>query len=87
MKYYIQDTRQVVGNCALWWAADGKGYTTQLEEAGVYEEAEANQIGRGRDTDRPVPVDVAKRASVTHVRVERLDREMMDAQFTKRGPK
>lgn len=75
-RYYIRDTRQVVGNCALWWCHDGKGYTTQLEEAGEYEEAEALKIQTSRGTDQAVPVEVAKRASVTHVRVERLGREM-----------
>ena len=76
MRYYIQDMRQVVGNCALWWCHNGQGYTTQLEEAGEYEEDEALHIAASRGTDRAVPVEVAKRASVTHVRVERLGREM-----------
>lgn len=31
--YYIQDTRQIVGNCALWWRKDGHGYTCNLDEA------------------------------------------------------
>ena len=31
--YYIQDTRQVCGNAALWWRSEGKGYTTNLDEA------------------------------------------------------
>jgi len=75
-KYYIQDTRSVVGNCALWWRENGAGYTTQLEDAGVYDEEEAMSIQQSRSTDRAVPVEVAKRASVTHVRVERLAREL-----------
>lgn len=74
--YYIRDTRQVVGNCALWWAKDGAGYTTQLEEAGEWPEEEALEKQRSRETTVAVPVEVAKRASVTHVRVERLGREM-----------
>jgi hypothetical protein len=34
--YYVQDTRQMVGNCMLWWCPDRKGYTTQIDEAGLY---------------------------------------------------
>lgn len=76
MKYYIQDTLACVGNCALWWRPKSEGYTTQLEEAGEYEEEEALRIERSRGSDRAIPVEVAKHASVTHVRVERLDRAM-----------
>jgi hypothetical protein len=75
-RYYIRDTRSVVGNCALWWRPDGAGYTTQLEEAGTWGEAEARRMELARETDRAVPVEVARAASVTHVRVERLGREM-----------
>jgi hypothetical protein len=31
--YYLQDTRQIVGNCALWWKLNGQGYTCNLDEA------------------------------------------------------
>lgn len=34
--YYVQDTRQIVGNDMLWWAIDGKGYTTDLSRAEVW---------------------------------------------------
>ncbi|MCA9676773.1 MAG: hypothetical protein KC464_17195, partial [Myxococcales bacterium] len=37
----VQDTRQVVGNCALWWAKDRAGYVCDLRDAGVYTGAEA----------------------------------------------
>lgn len=73
-RFYILDTRQVVGNCALWWCPNGNGYTTQLEEAGLYSEEET----RGhRDTDVAVPEAVAKACAVTHVRLDRL-RESFD---------
>jgi len=32
--YYIQDTRSVVGNCALWWRKDDQGYTCDIDDAG-----------------------------------------------------
>lgn len=84
--YYIRDTRQTVGNCALWWAKERKGYTTQLEEAGEYEEAEALSIERDSDgLHRAIPCDVVRRAAVTHVRVERLGREVEAWKKSKAG--
>ena len=68
-KYVILDARQVVGNCALFWRPDGNGYTCDLNEAGLYDKTQEH-----RDTDIYVPVDVARQASVTHVRVEPLQR-------------
>ena len=71
-RFYIIDTRMIVGNCALFWCPNGNGYTTQLEEAGLYSEEDANN---NRDTDVAVPESMAKTCAVTHVRLDRL-REM-----------
>lgn len=71
-RYYIQDTRQIVGNCALFWCPDGKGYTMQIEEAGLYSEREALAQERSRGTDRAWPEDLLRSAFVTHGRVERM---------------
>lgn len=68
-RFYILDARQIVGNCALWWCPEGKGYTCNLDEAGLYSEEDAKGH---RDTDVAVPEAMAKACSVTHVRVERL---------------
>lgn len=67
--YYIQDKRQVVGNCALWWAADSRGYVCELGKAGVYSGVQASAM---RETDIPWPVDMVRSHAVTHVRVEPL---------------
>lgn len=75
--FYILDARTIVGNCALWWRPNGAGYTTQLEEAGLYEEADAKN-GR-RETDIAVPEEIAKKCAVTHVRMERLRDAMEQA--------
>lgn len=40
-KYYVQDTRQIVGNDMMWWAIDGKGYTTDINKAHVFDKATA----------------------------------------------
>lgn len=53
--FYIQDTRQFVGNCPVWWGPGGGGYVTRLDEAGRYTEQEAVKQNRCRDTDIPWP--------------------------------
>lgn len=72
-QFYILDARSCVGNCALWWRPDGRGYTCELNEAGLYDEEYAGGL---RDTDIPVPVEVAKRLSVVHVRLDHLREEL-----------
>lgn len=69
--YYVQDTRQVVGNCVLWWCAEAKGYTCELGEAGEYTGAEARGM---RGTDVPWPVAAVRSVAVQHVRSEGLAR-------------
>jgi len=69
--YLIQDTRQFVGNCILWWRHEGKGYTTEFAEAGRFTEAETTGH---RDTDVAIPIEAANQACVTHVRAEALAR-------------
>lgn len=69
--WLIQDTRQIVGNCILWWGHNGGGYTTELEKAGRYTEDEAKAQEKMRDgQDRAIPLSVAKQFTSTHVRVD-----------------
>lgn len=35
-EYYLQDTRSVVGNSLLWWAANDSGYTCDIRCARVW---------------------------------------------------
>lgn len=51
--YYIQDTRSYIGNCVVWWRAGGRGYTTDLDDAGLYTQQEALAQHRSRETDVP----------------------------------
>lgn len=51
--YYIQDTSCTVGNLVLWWRPDCKGYTTDLNKAGLYPEATAMALHKARRTDIP----------------------------------
>lgn len=67
--YYVQDSRQVVGNCALWWRAESAGYTCEIGEAGWYSGTEAASM---RETDIPWPVGEVEKIVVRHVRAEGL---------------
>lgn len=69
LTHYILDARSCVGNCALWWRPGGKGYTCELDQAGLFTEEAA---GAHRRTDVPVHKDVARRLVVSHVRWEHL---------------
>ena len=60
--YYVQDTRQFVGNSMLWWRHNGEGYTTDLSQAGQYESKPSN-----RATDVLWPVDYIESIATLHV--------------------
>lgn len=64
-RYVVQDKRQIVGNCVLWWAKDAKGYTCNLDEAHHYTEAEIRER-RWRSTDIVRPL--SKLTVIRHVR-------------------
>lgn len=71
--YYLQDTRQKVGNCMMFWCPNGGGYTCQLDEAGEYTGAEALDRVRSGDTEKAWPVRFIERAAVRHVRADSID--------------
>ncbi|WP_312462334.1 hypothetical protein [Comamonas sp.] len=53
--WYLQDTRGYVGNDVVWWAKDGKGYTTDVRKAHVYGRDEALKLQAARGCDRAWP--------------------------------
>ena len=55
--YYLQDSRNHVGNDILWWAWNGSGYTTDLRKAHVYTKKEAIEQHKHRESDVPWPKD------------------------------
>ena len=52
-EFYLQDTRTMVGNDMMWWAKDGKGYTSDLNKAHVFTEEAANRHHKMRSSDLP----------------------------------
>lgn len=81
--FYILDTRQIIGNEALWWGPNRSGYTTNLDAAGQYDE---NQTKGLRSTDIPVPVEVAKRLAHASVFSDLLASEGFKKPREKRQP-
>lgn len=70
--YYVQDAREPGGDCVLWWCPERNGYTTILDEAGVYT---GEQVARlHRDTDIPWPKEQVESMAVQVVRAEKLIR-------------
>jgi len=65
--WYLQDTRSYVGNDVLWWAKDGKGYTTDVSKAHVFTREEAFSQAAMRGVDRAWPkayIDAKTRPAV-----------------------
>ncbi len=65
--FYLQDRRGFVGNDILWWAKDGKGYTTDINKAHIYTKDKAVRQHRCRETDIPWPkeyIDTKTRPAV-----------------------
>lgn len=52
--YYLQDSRNCVGNNVLWWGTDG-GYTSDLSKAKVFTAEQAQRQHDTRETDIPWP--------------------------------
>lgn len=72
--FYLQDSRTYVGNDVMWWAKDGKGYTTDLRNAHVYSQEEAQGQHNCRETDIPWSKDY----------IDARTRPAVDAQYIKR---
>jgi len=73
--YYLQDSRQYVGNSMLWWRAGGAGYTTNIEEAGVFTKDQAFSQHRCREGDRPWSKRYVDTLANRHIDHQKLTRE------------
>lgn len=65
--FYIQDTRDYVGNSMLWWARDHKGYTCDIRKAHIFSESEIEEMVANRETDKPWPKDFIDNRIAWHV--------------------
>lgn len=86
--FYLQDCRSYVGNDVLWWAKDGKGYTTDLSKAEVYSFEKAQEQHNSRETDIPWPkeyIDQRTRPAVDMQYIER-DLALADTGIVLRKP-
>ena len=69
-EYYVQDTRQIVGNDLMWWAIDGKGYTSDISRAEVWGKEEAFEQCEMTPHFRPWPKDYIDRRTRPAVDVQ-----------------
>lgn len=73
-KFYLQDSRSYTGNDVIWWAKDGRGYTTDLSRAHIYTRDEALRQHKSRETDIPWPknyIDAHTRPAVDFQYIDR----------------
>lgn len=54
-QFYLQDSRQIVGNDMMWWAKGGNGYTSDVSKAEVFTRERAQRQHSDRVTDIPWP--------------------------------
>lgn len=75
-EFYLQDSRQYVGNDMLFWKADGNGYTTNLAEAQIYTKEAAQAQHNMRHSDIPWPRSYIDRRlrPVVDMQTARLDK-------------
>lgn len=75
-EFYLQDSRSYVGNDMLFWAKDGKGYTTDMNNAEVYSKDDAVAQHQRRESDIPWPksyIDARTRPAVDMQYVKRAE--------------
>ncbi|NIX57648.1 MAG: hypothetical protein GWN14_17425 [candidate division Zixibacteria bacterium] len=74
--FYLQDSRDYVGNDMLWWAIGCYGYTTDLSRAHVFTKDEAFSRHEARETDLPWPKDYIDGKTRPAVDMQYVDREV-----------
>lgn len=69
--FYLQCTRSVVGNSAMWWAINDCGYTCDIRCARVWTKSEIENK-QMRDIDVPWPKEDVDRLIQHHIDVQDL---------------
>ena len=75
--FYLWSRKHSKEDVCLWWRPESCGYTTHLDQAGVYTEAQAKSIEAesGRDV-LAVPASVARGEAFSVVSCDRLSNEL-----------
>jgi hypothetical protein len=74
--FYVQDSRNYVGNSVLWWGLGSSGYVTQLDKAQKYTKAEIlKDFSNGRETDIIWRANHVEDNIKTHVDIQYLTRD------------
>ena len=68
-KIYILDTRDMVGDAALFWRKDACGYTYDLNAAGLFDP----DYKLSRSTDVKISQEMAQSCSVVCVNADKLN--------------
>lgn len=69
--FYIQDGRQIQGNCVAWWRHGGNGYCIDLKEAWKVPYAEALKI-EVRETEIIWPCEQIDALVQQHIDIQKL---------------
>lgn len=71
MKFYIQRCASgYVGNCILWWRKGGAGYTTNLDDAEVFDESDEIFLNIVKDRGTFVAWEIDYTNSCAHRHVD-----------------
>lgn len=73
-QYYVQDKRSFHGNAVIWWGIDGKGYTSDINQAGKYSLDYFNGDRRSSDVLWPCEyIDDHEKAKIQIIDMQYLD--------------
>jgi len=81
--YYIQDSRDYVGNSPLWWGKNRSGYTCDIDKAGLYTEEDAMGQFNSRETDVPWKQEDVEKAVKRLVDHQYLNKNDEDGFYTR----
>lgn len=86
-EFVLQDSRNNVGDRLMFWAQNGSGYTTNLDQAQRYTRDQAASQNECRETDLPWPLEYFNGRVELAVDCQHLKPEAVDAgiQVTARG--
>lgn len=79
-EFYLRDTRSDVGSTCMFWAIDGCGYTSNLDNAHVFSREEAQKYADRRE--HFIPLSKPKVDQVSTIRVD-MQRLKLSTDFSK----